>query len=63
VRIGEKRVACGFSWLLRVVDHEAALMASDGTKIVLKLGLQVSGVVETKVWTADKQPVALLAKK
>jgi hypothetical protein len=29
----------------------------------LKLGSQVSGVVETGVWTADKQPVALLAKK
>jgi hypothetical protein len=27
------------------------------------LGSQVSGVVETKVCTADKQPVALLAKK
>jgi hypothetical protein len=27
------------------------------------LGSQVSGVVETEVWTADKQPVALLAKK
>jgi hypothetical protein len=27
------------------------------------LGSQVSGVVETKVWTADNQPVALLAKK
>jgi hypothetical protein len=27
------------------------------------LGSQVSGVVETGVWTADKQPVALLAKK
>jgi hypothetical protein len=27
VRIWEKhRVACGFSWLLRVIDHEAALM-------------------------------------
>jgi hypothetical protein len=26
------------------------------------LGSQVSGVVETGVWTADKQPVALLAK-
>jgi hypothetical protein len=23
----------------------------------------VAGVVETKAWTADKQPVALLAKK
>jgi hypothetical protein len=30
---------------------------------VPKLGSQVSGVVETGVWTADKQPVALLAKK
>jgi hypothetical protein len=27
------------------------------------LGSQVSGVVETKVCTADKQPVVLLAKK
>jgi hypothetical protein len=27
------------------------------------LGSQASGVVETKAWTADKQPVALLAKK
>jgi hypothetical protein len=35
----------------------------DGSKIVLKFFLQVSGVVETEVWTADKQPVALLAKK
>jgi hypothetical protein len=26
------------------------------------LGSEVSGVVETEVWTADKQPVALLAK-
>ena len=26
------------------------------------MGSQVSGVVETGVWTADKQPVALLAK-
>jgi hypothetical protein len=24
---------------------------------------EVSGVVETRVWTAEKQPVALLAKK
>jgi hypothetical protein len=31
--------------------------------MVLKLGSQVSGVVETKVCTAVKQPVALLAKK
>jgi hypothetical protein len=33
------------------------------SKIFLKLGSQVSGVVETEVWTANKQPVALLAKK
>jgi hypothetical protein len=44
-----------------VIDHEAVLM--DPICIVLKLGSQVSGVVETEVWTADKQPVALLAKK
>jgi hypothetical protein len=54
--------AAGFSWLLRVIDHEA-YGCCDGSKIVLKLGSQVSGVVETGVWTADKQPVALLAKK
>jgi hypothetical protein len=41
-----------------VADH-----SPDGSKLVLKLGSQVSGVVETEVWTADKQPpVALLAK-
>jgi hypothetical protein len=45
-----------------VIDHEAVL-SPDGSKVVLKLGSQVSGVVETGVWTADKQPVALLAKK
>jgi hypothetical protein len=44
-----------------VIDHEAG--SPDGTNIVLKLGSQVSGVVETGVWTADKQPVALLVKK
>jgi hypothetical protein len=34
-----------------------------GSKIVLKFGSEVSGVVETRAWAADKQPVALLAKK
>jgi hypothetical protein len=29
---------------------------------ILKLSSQVGGVVETEVWTADKQPVAFLAK-
>jgi hypothetical protein len=24
--LGKHRVACGFSWLLRVIDHEAVLM-------------------------------------
>jgi hypothetical protein len=45
-----------------VVDHEAVLL---DPKLFssLKLGSQVSGVVETGVWTAGKQPVALLAKK
>jgi hypothetical protein len=32
-----------------------------GSKIVLKFGSQVCGVVETGVWTADKQPVTPLA--
>jgi hypothetical protein len=59
--LGKQRVICGFSWLLRVIDHEAAL-SPGGSKVVLKLGSQVSGVVETVVWTADMQPVALLAK-
>jgi hypothetical protein len=61
--LGKHRVVCGFSWLLRVIDHEAVLM---DPKLFssCKLGSQVSGVVETGVWTADKkQPVALLAKK
>jgi hypothetical protein len=45
-----------------VVDHEAALL-DPNSKFVLKFGSQVSGVVETEVWTADKQPVALIARK
>jgi hypothetical protein len=40
------------AWLWRVIDHEAVLMDP-----------QVSGVVETGVWTADKQPVALFLRK
>jgi hypothetical protein len=55
------RVVCGFSWLLRVIDHEKQSRWTQS--FVLKLGSQVIGVVETWVWTADKQPVALLAKK
>jgi hypothetical protein len=61
--LGKQRVACGFSLLLRVTDHEAALLDPKRRKTVLRFGSQASGVVETWVWTADKQPVALLAKK
>jgi hypothetical protein len=43
-----------------VIDHEAALM---DPKLFPSWVHRASGVVETKVWTADKQPVALLAKK
>jgi hypothetical protein len=57
VNLGKHRVVYGFSWLLRVIDHEAALM--DPKLFSSKcLGSQASGVVETEVWTADKQPVA-----
>jgi hypothetical protein len=49
--------------LLNLVDAVAWDGAEDGSKVVLKLGPLASGVVETEVWTADKQPVALLAKK
>jgi hypothetical protein len=60
----KQRVACGFSWLLRVIDHEAVLMDPKlfSSWVHRSLVTEVSGVVETKVWTADKQPVALLAK-
>jgi hypothetical protein len=46
-----------------VIDHEAVLM--DPKLFSSWVHRQVSGVVETGVWTADKQPVALalLAKK
>jgi hypothetical protein len=49
---------------LNLVDAVAWDGAEDGSKVVLKLGSRLaSGVVETEVWTADKKPVALLAKK
>jgi hypothetical protein len=44
-----------------VIDHEAVLM--DPKLFSSWVHRLVSGVVETKVWTADMQPVALLAKK
>jgi hypothetical protein len=48
--------------LLRVIDHEAVLMDPKLFSSSVRRSV-VSGVVETWVWTADKQPVALLAKK
>ena len=59
VNLGKHRVVCGFSWLLRVIDHEAVLMDPK----LFSSWVHRLVVVETKVWTADKQPVALLAKK
>jgi hypothetical protein len=42
-----------------VTDHGAALL---DPKLFSNFGSKASGVVETRAWTADKQPVALLAK-
>jgi hypothetical protein len=58
VRIWEKhRVVCGFSWLLRVIGHEAVLMDPKlfsswvhRPVVLLKRGFGV--------WTADKQQAA-----
>jgi hypothetical protein len=63
VRIWENiELSVGFrGCLLRVIDQEAALM--DPKLFPSWVHRQASGVVETGVWTADKQPVALLAKK
>jgi hypothetical protein len=52
------RVVCGVSWLLRVIDHEAALMdpklfSSWVRRSVVLLKRRFG------VWTADKQPVAI----
>jgi hypothetical protein len=62
VDLGKHRVVCGFSWLLRVIDHEAALMDPKlfsswvhRSVVLLKRGFGRQ--------TADKQPVALFAKK
>jgi hypothetical protein len=41
--------------------HEAVLM--DPKLFSSWVGSQVSDVTETGVWTADKQPVALLASR
>jgi hypothetical protein len=49
-----------------VIDHEVVLMVDPklfSSWVHRFTGQQVSGVVETGVWTADKQPVALLANK
>jgi hypothetical protein len=52
-----QRVACGFSWLLRVIDHEAVLLDPNLFSSLVHRSV-VSGAVETKAWTADKQPAA-----
>jgi hypothetical protein len=46
-----------------VIDHEAVLMDPKLFSSWVHNGSQVGGVVETGVWTADKQPVALLASR
>jgi hypothetical protein len=60
--MGKHQVVCGFSWLLRVTDHEAVLMDPKlfsswvhSSVVLLKRGFgrQMS----------DEQPVPLLAKK
>jgi hypothetical protein len=61
VNLGKHRVVCGVSWLLRVTDHEAVLM--DPKLFLSWVHRSVVLLIETGVWTADKQPVALLAKK
>jgi hypothetical protein len=50
-------------WVFVVVASDWSRSSPGGSKIVLKLGSQVSGVVETRVWTADKQPVAGASRK
>jgi hypothetical protein len=61
-RILERRElpVCGvpWLWLLRVVDHEAVLLGGRAQNCSLVWFKKASGVVEAKVWTADKQPVA-----
>jgi hypothetical protein len=62
VNLGKHRVVCGFSWLLRVIDHAAVLMdpklfSSWVHRLVVLLKRRFVRC------TADKQPVALLAKK
>jgi hypothetical protein len=55
-----KTASC--QWVFVVVASDWSRSRPTGSKIVLKFGSQVGGVVEIEVWTADKQPVALLAK-
>jgi hypothetical protein len=60
--LGKHRVVCGFSWLLRVIDHEAVLMDPE----LFSSRVHRSVVLlkrRTEAWTTDKQPVALLVKK
>jgi hypothetical protein len=46
-----------------VIDHEAVLMDPKLFSSWVHRSVVIGGVVETEVWTADKQPVALLANK
>jgi hypothetical protein len=55
--LGKHRVVCGFSGVLRVIDHEAVLM-DPKLFSVLKLGPLVSGVVETGVRALDGRQAA-----
>jgi hypothetical protein len=62
VRIWEKhRVICGFSWLLRVIGHEAVPM--DPKLFSSRVHKLEWCVVDTWVWTADKQPVWRFSRK
>jgi hypothetical protein len=54
VRI-EKTSSCLWGFVV-VASDWSSRSSPDGSKIVLKLGSQVIDVVETRVWTADKQP-------
>jgi hypothetical protein len=55
--LGKQRSVCGVSWLLRVIDYEAALVNPE----LLSSWVRRSVVLlkrRTEVWTADKQPVS-----
>jgi hypothetical protein len=59
VNLGKYRVVCGFSWLLRVIDHEAALMDPKLFSSWVHRSVVLS---KRRSGRQTKQPVALLAK-